>query len=138
MLVSVSRSHFQGQRHPVRFYYMLGGIILDGVDTFTDLRVGIDSRMRYSVLFIDFSLPFTRHSLTQFIENHTFILQYFKNELTTTILIKKNVHHQNIFNKKVRFINESRARIENKVYISTIRFIPFLFIKLKKFRITFK
>jgi hypothetical protein len=35
-------------RHPVEFYYMLGGIILDRVDSITDLEVVMDSRMSFS------------------------------------------------------------------------------------------
>jgi hypothetical protein len=43
--VGVSRFQFQGQRHPVEFHYMLGGIILGGA-TIADLRgVRMDSRM---------------------------------------------------------------------------------------------
>jgi hypothetical protein len=35
-------------RHPVKFSYMLGGIILDRVDSITDLGVVMDSRMSFS------------------------------------------------------------------------------------------
>jgi hypothetical protein len=36
------------QRHPVELSYMLGGIILDRVDSYTDLGVVMDSRMSFS------------------------------------------------------------------------------------------
>jgi hypothetical protein len=35
-------------RHPVEFSYMLEGIILDRVDSITDLEVVIDSKMSFS------------------------------------------------------------------------------------------
>jgi hypothetical protein len=39
---------FSRLRHPLKFSYMLGGIILDHVDSITDLEVVMDSRMSFS------------------------------------------------------------------------------------------
>jgi hypothetical protein len=36
-------------RHPVKFSYMLEGIVLDRVDSITDLRGVMDSRMSFSI-----------------------------------------------------------------------------------------
>jgi hypothetical protein len=46
---------FSRVRHPVKFSYMLRGIILDRVDSITDLGVVMDSRMSFS-RHIDFSV----------------------------------------------------------------------------------
>jgi hypothetical protein len=40
---------FSRLRHPVEFSFMLGGIILECVDSITDLGVVMDSRMSFSI-----------------------------------------------------------------------------------------
>jgi hypothetical protein len=38
-------------RHPIEFSYMLGGIILDRVDSVNDLGIIMDSKMYFNVFY---------------------------------------------------------------------------------------
>jgi hypothetical protein len=47
---------FSRLRHPVEFSYMLGGIVLDRVDSITDLGVVMDRRMSFNIRHMDITV----------------------------------------------------------------------------------
>jgi hypothetical protein len=48
MSVNANRSSFSRLRHPIEFSFMLGGIILDRVNSINDLGVIMDSKMSFT------------------------------------------------------------------------------------------